>query len=202
MTSGIRSPMQRVVSLIVAWLICSPLQANDQYYFDKGHTRIFFEVNHLGYSTMVGMFRSFDGSLAWDQNDPESARLQMTIDAASVDMFNEELNEHLRNSDFFDVGKHPKIHFRSNRVERLGESGSLTVHGEITLLGVTRPVSFTVVPNKEGLSPVVPVYAAGFSAEGSLARSQFGMQAYVPMVGDEIRFRFEVEAVRIDPEEG
>ena len=76
------------------------------------------------------------------------------------------------------------------------DDDQLRVDGQLTLLGITRPLSLGIKRNKEGTSPILPNYVVGFSATGSLKRSDFGMDAYIPLVGDVIRVRLEVEAVR------
>ena len=124
------------ILILFAAALALPTLANSEpmeYALDMGHSRVFFDVNHQGYSTMRGMFRNFDGRLQYDADDPSASSVNMTIDAASVDMYHDGLNDHLKTSDFFDVGTHPGMTFASTEVEDLGD-GQLRIHGDLTIL--------------------------------------------------------------------
>ncbi|TVR99770.1 MAG: polyisoprenoid-binding protein [Rhodospirillales bacterium] len=167
----------------------------ENYVFDKAHTRILFFVNHLGFSEMPGRFHEFDGGFTFDPDNPEASTLEVTIQTASVDMDHDGLNEHLRTDDFFDVANHPTMTFRSTDVEVTGENtGRIT--GDLTLLGVTRPVVMDVTFNKAGPHPVNDNFIAGFSGTASLSRSDFGMTYLVPAIGDTVDIRLSVEGIR------
>ncbi len=188
--------MKRILSTIAAVLgtaaATSAAAEPLDYVFDMSHSRIFFDVDHRGFSTMLGRFAEFGGTFRFDADDPTASSLDITIDAASVDMFHEGLNNHLKNEDFFHVEEHPELRFVSNRVEQVGE-GRYVVHGLFTMLGVTQPLSFDVTLNKTGQTRTgAPM--AGFTAHGKLDRSQYGMTFGAPVVGTEITFRIEIEA--------
>ena len=101
----------------------------------------------------------------------------------------------MKNEDFFNVEKFPEMTFKSTGVTVTGENtGDVT--GDLTLLGVTKPVTLHVTFNKAGKHPMGDKYAAGFSATGTLRRSDFGMDYGLPMVSDEVELRIEVEGVR------
>ena len=119
------------------------------YAFDMSHSRIFFDVNHRGYSTMHGRFAEFAGTFRFDAEDPANSSLDVTIDPTSIDMFHEGLNNHLQNPDFFDVEQYPALQFVSDRVEVLSND-RFTVHGQFTMLGQTHPLAFDVVVNQTG----------------------------------------------------
>lgn len=162
------------------------------YELDMAHSRIFFDVDHRGYSVMQGRFADFGGSFMFDADDPTNSSLDVTIDPASVDMFHEGLNDHLRNPDFFDVEQYPEMTFVSERVEAAGEN-RFTVHGQFTMLGQTHPLSFDVVLNQTGQARSgAPM--AGFTATGTIDRTQYGMGYGAPVLGAEVDFRIEVEA--------
>jgi polyisoprenoid-binding protein YceI len=162
------------------------------YAFDMSHSRIFFDVGHRGFSTMHGRFADFGGEFLFDAEDPTNSSLNVTIDPASVDMFHEGLNNHLKTDDFFNVEVYPEMRFVSERVETAGED-RYTVHGQFTLLGQTHPLTFDVVLNQTGEARGgAPM--AGFTATGTIDRSQYGMGYGIPMVGGEIAFRIEIEA--------
>jgi polyisoprenoid-binding protein YceI len=160
---------------------------------DLSHTRATFTVSHLGFSTMPGVFRVMDAKLTYDEAKPENSSLEVTINADSVDMFNDGLNAHLKNADFFNVAVHPTITFRSTRVESTGPK-TARVTGDFTMLGVTKPVSFDVTLNQAADHPMRRVRSFGFGATGVVKRSEFGMTKFVPMVGDDIAFTLAMEA--------
>lgn len=162
------------------------------YDFDMSHSRIFFDIDHRGYSVMQGRFGDFGGSFIYDAANPAMSSLDITIDAASVDMFFEPLNDHLKSGDFFNVAEYPELRFVSERVE-VAADDRFTVHGAFTMLGQTHPVSFAVVLNQAGQGRGgAPM--AGFTATGTIDRTQYGMNYGVPAVGAEVSFRIEIEA--------
>lgn len=189
-----RSAAAAVVVAASAMMVSAGAVA-DTYLFDKAHTRILFFVSHLGFSDMPGQFHEFDGGFTFDPDDPESATVNVVIQTASVDMDHDGLNEHLRTDDFFDVANHPTMTFRSSDVEVTGENTGL-ITGDLTLLGVTRPVVMDVTFNKAGEHPVNDNFVAGFSGTASLSRSDFGMTYLVPAIGDTVDIRLSVEGIR------
>ena len=171
--------------------------SGENYKIDPSHTRISFEVNHMGYSTMPGIFRNFDVQLGFDPAQPLASILKVVIHANSVDTFYQPLNEHLMSKDFFNVEKFPVITYTSQKVNMLDEAHA-TVQGELTLLGVTQPLSFDVVLNQLKPNPMNNRMRVGFSGEGVLDRTAYGMVYAAPLVGAEVHFRLSAEADRID----
>src|SRR5690606_36997051 len=100
--------------------------------------RIFFDIDHRGYSVMLGRFSDFGGTFKFDADEPANSSLDITIDPASVDMFHDGLNNHLQTADFFNVEEHPELRFTSDRVEVVGE-GQYKVHGQFSMLGQSHP---------------------------------------------------------------
>lgn len=162
------------------------------YAFDMAHSRIFFDIDHRGYSMMQGRFAEFGGTFMFDAENPARSSLDVTIYPASIDMFHEGLNNHLKNPDFFDVEQYPELTFVSERVEVTGEN-RFTVHGQFTMLGQTHPLAFDVELNQTGQNRSgAPM--AGFTATGTIDRTQYGMGYGAPVLGTDVRFRIEVEA--------
>src|SRR5690606_36675371 len=91
------------------------------YAIDMAHSRIFFDIDHRGYSTMLGRFAEFGGTFKYDAENPANSSLDITIDPSSIDMFHEGLNNHLKTADFFNVEQYPELRFVSERVEVSGE---------------------------------------------------------------------------------
>jgi len=186
--------MYRIISLVLVTLGLSTIASAEpqDYEFDMSHSRIFFDVSHRGYSTMLGRFKEFAGTFRFDADDPTATSLDITIDSASVDMFHAGLNEHLKTDDFFDVDQYPKMQFVSERVERTAEN-EFSVHGRFTLLGQTHPLSLDVILNQTGEARDGAAMA-GFTANATLDRALYGMRYGLPLVGADIDIRIEIEA--------
>ena len=167
---------------------------------DPSHTSVVFSVDHLGYSSMIGRFSKVAGALEFDHAAVTRANLKVVIDPKSIDTNDAKRDDHLRSPDFFNVAEFPDLTFVSTKVEKTGEkTGKVT--GDLTLLGVTRPVTLDVTFNKIAPNPLPQskgVVTAGFSATGSLRRTDFGMKYAAPALGDTIQIRIEAEAVRAD----
>lgn len=191
-----------ILSLLSAGIIvfgAFPAKAQiETYSFDKAHTQILFFVNHLGFSMSQGEFHDYDGSFTFDRGEPEKSSIDVTIQTASIDMDDEKWDEHMKNADFFNVEAFPTMTFKSTGIEITGENAAV-ITGDLTLLGVTKPVSLDVVHNKSDVHPFSGKFVSGFSASGVIQRSEFGMNYGLPMVGDDVEIRIEVEGIRNDP---
>lgn len=159
---------------------------------DLSHTRVWFYVNHLGFSDMYGDFTKFDIDLKVDPENLANSTVRASIDTSTVDMRHEGLNKHLKNADFFNVEQHPSMSFETTGVTQNGE-GKLAVAGNLTLLGVTKPVTLDVTVNKIGEHPMRKTPWVGFNATATIKRSDFGMSYGVPAVGDDIKISIGLE---------
>lgn len=168
-----------------------------RYTFDKAHTQIFFTVNHAGFSNSSGKFLEFDGGFNLDKQKPENSSVDVVIKTASINMDDTPWDDHLKGKDFFNVEKFPEMTFKSTKVELTGEK-TANVTGDLTILGVTKPITLAVILNKAEVHPYIGKEAAGFSITGSLKRSDFGMTYGLPAVGDDVQLRIEVEGVVAD----
>ena len=189
----------------VALLVFSAGASAENYELDMGHSRIWFDVAHQGYSTMVGRFSDFGGTIDFDADNPTASSVDITINTASVDMFHDGLNDHLTRIvteegeepriDFFGVEMYPEMRFVSTNVEDMGE-GKMAVTGDLTMLGQTHPVSLNAVLNRTGDARGTP--KVGFSATGTVDRTQYGMSGFGagnPFgLGADINVRIEIEA--------
>jgi polyisoprenoid-binding protein YceI len=165
---------------------------------DHTHTEVGFSVRHLGVSKVRGRFTGVDGKLAVG-SDLADSRLEVTVDLSTVETGNADRDAHLRSSDFFDVATHPTMTFTSGEIRPDGDD--FVVEGELTLNGVTRPLTLEVEFNGVGTNPFTQAEQAGFSAKGSLNRKEFGIDWNVPLnaggvlVGDKVDISIEVEVV-------
>lgn len=167
------------------------------YKLDKTHAGVTFRINHLGFSSFMGRFEDMDGTVTLNPTDLSKSGVVFTIETDSVDTNVDKLDEHLEAADFFDSAKFKAITFTSTKVEVTGtnpEGKSIgKVHGMLSLRGVTKPVVLDVVFNGHGQSPFGGGERLGFDGTTTIKRSDFGMGAMVPMVGDEVQIQFAVE---------
>jgi len=168
--------------------------AADSYTLDPGHTFPRFEINHFGFSTHHGQFNKTAGKLVLDRV-AKTGSIEITVDTASIGTGDPKLEEHLRSPEFFNVAKFPAMTFRSKTIAFNGDVPA-TAAGELTLLGVTRPLMLTISRVKCGPHPMLKKEDCGAEVTGTLKRSDFGMKAYVPVVGDEVTLRIQVEAIK------
>lgn len=170
----------------------SPLHVTPgTYRSDPGHTRVTWSVSHMGFSTYSGILPAITGTLVLDGKDPTASRVDMTIPMAKVGTLDHELDAHLKTPDFFDVARFPEATFKSTRIEAMGRKAKVT--GDLTLHGITKPVTLDVTFNQAGIAPVDKAYTLGFDATARLKRSDFGITTYLPALGDEVKLHIEAE---------
>ena len=168
--------------------------APSDYRFYLAHTQIFFSVSHLNYSHPMGRMHVKGGYFSFDPDDWSSAKVDATIDIASLDMGDDAWNNKLRTA-FFDVTTYPTAHYVSTKVEKTGERTGV-VHGNLTMLGKTHPVDLQVTFNRAGADGYSMRYIAGFAATAAFKRSTFGMTRSLPDNGDDVAIHIEVEGIR------
>ena len=173
----------------------------DRYAIDPNHFAIGFMTHHLGYEKVLGMFLEGAGSFEYDAEARAVQAIEITVEAASVFTNQDARDGHLRSPDFLSAEEFPTIRFVGTGAEPTGESTGI-VRGDLTIRGVTRPVSFEVVLNKEADYPfgAGPPHVVGVSVRGTVVRSEFGSTYGVEndWVGDEIELIVELEAIRQD----
>ena len=176
-----------------------PAVAADAYTFDKNHSRIAFTWNHVGLSNQSARFGSFDGEILFDAEKPENSKVNITIDANSIDSGVKLFDEHLKGDGFFDVAKHPKATFVSTDVRKTG-ARSFQVTGNLTIKGKTRPVVLDATLNYTGDHPLAGYFKAlagsnwlGWSAHTRVRRSEFDLGQYAPLTSDTVDISIETE---------
>jgi polyisoprenoid-binding protein YceI len=163
------------------------------YEIDARHTQVLFEYSHFGLSHITGRFMEVSGTFDFDPANPAASRIEVAIPIATVSTGVPKLDEHLQSPDFFDAASFPTATFRSTSVTAAGE-GRWNVAGELTLHGVTRPVTLAVKVNYAGPHPMSKAPVAGFDATTTIRRSEFGISGMLPNVPDEVRIRITMEA--------
>lgn len=188
--------MRRLFSALIAGiLIGTPALAADRFEFDKSHTRILFFINHLGFSETVGEFTDYDGHFTFDEKAPETSSVDITLKPAGIRTPSTDLDKHLQAPDWFNTEKYPDIRFVSTDIKVNAASKTADVTGNLTMLGVTKPVVLHVTFNKADYHPMAGFYVAGFKGEATLKRSDFGFTNAIPMVGDEVRLLVHTEGM-------
>jgi polyisoprenoid-binding protein YceI len=180
--------------IIIAALTCLPLKAvmASDYTIDPDHTYVSFAVSHPGFSTMRGKFDRQSGTIHFDYA-AKKASVMIEIDATSIDTGHDKRDAQLQSPDFLNAVENPTITFKSTGVTW---NGSLlaTVTGDLTILGVSKPVTLTVTSMKCGQHPFSKKDACGIDASGSIKRSDFGVNYGLPGIGEVLDLQIEVEA--------
>ncbi len=187
------------VSAILA-TICAPAttaQAQDQYALDPVHTHVQFSVSRFGFNDVIAAFPDVKGVITLDEGEPENSSVDVEIGVPSLASGDDTRNEHLQGAFWLNGEAFPVISYRSTSVEQLSDTEA-NVTGELTLLGVTKPVSLHVVLNKIGKDPATKKDAVGFSATASLKRSDFGLMTAANLVGDDVAIRIETLAHKME----
>ena len=185
----------------LAALAASPATAApERYEIDPEHTVVSFLVGHVGYASVLGVFLEFEGGFTYDRETRELSDVEITVDTASVNTFHEARDEHVRAGDFLDVEAHPAMTFTAEGGEPESETRG-AVPGELTMLGVTRPLTLDVTLNKAEAYPFGHGrFALGLSLRGTLDRSDWGMTYAVDngLVADEVELVIETEALLVE----
>jgi polyisoprenoid-binding protein YceI len=186
--------LKHTLAALALSAIALPAAAADSYTIDPGHTYPSFEISHLGFSTMRGTFDATSGSVTLDPA-AGTGSIEISIDTASIDTGHAKRDEHLKSEEFFNVARFPAMTYKATRLKFNGDKLA-GADGELTLLGVARPVSLTVTSFNCGPHPMNKKQVCGANATATIKRSEFGMKTYVPAVGDEVKISIEVEAVK------
>lgn len=183
-----------VTGILAGIFLTSPGFAAETYVIDPAHSHVMFKVERFGLSNTIGGFVDVAGAVSLDKNAPEKSSVTATVKIASVDSNNAEREGHLRGPSWLDAEQFPLMTFTSTQVEQTGES-TAKVTGDLTLHGVTRPLTLNVTLHKIGADPVSKREAAGFTATGSLKRGDFGMMTAQGLIGDAVEISIEALAV-------
>jgi polyisoprenoid-binding protein YceI len=165
---------------------------------DNAHSEIQFKVRHMMVSWAKGSFENFSGTINLDEQNPENTTVDIQIDAASISTRQADRDAHLRSPDFFDAPNHPYITFKSNKVQQTGPNTAKLL-GDLTIRGITKPVTLDVSYEGQHKSPFGPFLAAGFSAETVISRKEWGLtwnsmiEGGGVLVSDDVHISIELE---------
>ncbi len=180
----------------LAFLTTTPAAAEPQLYrLDPAHTNLLWFASHMGFSKVSGKFAKVSGRFMLDEETPENSRVNVTVKTDSLLTGLPKFDTHLKSRAFFNASRYPEASFESTGVKRTGEK-TATIHGELTLLGKTRPLTLEAEVNKIGKNPHTGKTTAGFSLTGTMDRTTWGMDAYVPAIPADVDLKIETEGVR------
>jgi polyisoprenoid-binding protein YceI len=197
--------MKRTLSLLTLLIVTAalPAAAADTYTVDGAHSNVKFKIRHL-VSKTSGEFATFDGRIVADWENLDNSKVELTIDAVSIDTGNADRDKHLRSADFFDVEKYPKISFTSSKITRI-EGRTYNVLGTLTMHGVAKEVNLPVTFLGEMQDPWGNT-KAGFELETTINRKDFGitwnkaMDTGGVILGDEVEIEVNLEVAKAKAE--
>ncbi len=170
------------------------------YAIDAAHSQVGFAVKHMMFSTVRGNFRSFEGTIVVDHDNPANSRVDVTIDTSTVTTGDVKRDEHLRSADFFDAETFPTITFKSTSID-FKDADDFTIHGDLTMHGVTAPVKIKAEQTGEGTNPW-GVDVAGFEGSTKVNRKDFGLNWNAALekggvlVSDDIKISLELQVAK------
>ena len=163
---------------------------------DPNHTQVFWSVDHLGFSILEGGFGSPTGSLTLDPKNPNAATLSLTFPMTAITTTASIFKEHLSSAQWFDVAKFPEATFVSTKVVASGNSAQIT--GNLTIKGITKQVTLAAQFHGAGNNGPQRTLNIGFTATGTVKRSDFGLNGAIPMVDDQVKLRINAAFQKVD----
>jgi polyisoprenoid-binding protein YceI len=178
------------VTIIASLLALSATTFAQTWSADKAHSRLGYAVTHLTISESEGSFKSYEAKITSSKPDFSDATFDVSIDVNSINSDNEMRDKHLTGADFFDAEKYPTITFKSTSVKKVSAK-EFKVTGDLTLHGVTKPVTLTAIYNGTITNPMSKKPTAGFTITGKFKRADFGFGANMPatMLGEEVSLK-------------
>ena len=190
--------MKQLATLITLAVVATAAQAAPEtYVIDNNHTYPFFTYSHFGFSSQTHQFDKTSGKVVLDRA-AKTGSADVTIDATSVNTGLALFNQHIQDEDFFDTAKHPTITFKSSKMTFKGDQ-PVSLSGDLTIKGVTKPVTLTITHFKCMPHPMRKVDACGANATTQIKRTEFNMGKYAPNVSDEVTLTLAIEAVKEQP---
>ena len=171
--------------------------AAEKFVLDASHSQVLFEYDHLGFSTTFGMFSGFEGEITFDEAAPENSSVNVSMPVKSMFTGWEQRHAHFMSGDFFGAEDGDLVTFESTAIEVTGEN-TAKITGDLTMNDVTKSVVLDTTLNKVGDHPMAGKPWMGFDATTSVMRSDFGLGAFAPAVGDEVAIRISVEAMKAE----
>jgi polyisoprenoid-binding protein YceI len=186
--------IQSLLAVLIATSAASAMAAPDTYTIDPAHTYPSFEAHHMGLSYWRGKYKKTSGTIVLDRA-AKTGSLDIAIDAGSIDFGLDAMNAHAVKEDIFDVSKYPNISYKSKAITFKGDD-PISIEGDLTLHGVTKPVTLVVGRFKCIMHPMHKKEVCGADASGVFNRADFGVTKGIPMFSPEVRLAIQVEAIK------
>ena len=168
-----------------------------KYTIDPGHAQVLFSFEHLGFSTVFGMFSGFSGDIAFDKEHPENSTVSVTMPVKSMITGFPARFDHFMSPDFFDATDDEMVSFVSTGIEVTGETTGV-ITGDLTINGVTKSIALDAEMTQMGDHPMANKPWVGFNATTTVVRSEFDMGQFAPYVSDEVEVFISIEAMRAE----
>lgn len=185
--------LRRVLPFCLLAVSACAFAAPQTFTIDPNHTQVSFTYSHFGFSNPTGRLEDIKGKVVVDQADWAKSSVEVTMPLSGLHTGVAALDEHLKKPDFFDAAKFPDITFKSTKVAKTGAE-TLDITGELAVHGVTKPVTLHARINKIGENAMISSTTAGFDADATLKRSDYGLKMYVPAVSDEVHIHITLSA--------
>ena len=183
--------------ILIPFLLMATCASAQVYNIDPSHTYPSFEADHMGLSVWRGKFTKSSGKIVLDRQAKTGGSVEISIDASTVDFGHTKMNEKARGDEIFNVAKFPTITYKSTALKYEGDK-LVTVEGEMTMLGITKPLSLTLTHFKCLIHPLHKREVCGADAHGRFDRSDFGMSIGLPRFSPEIKLAIQVEGMKAD----
>jgi polyisoprenoid-binding protein YceI len=182
---------------MLSLLMSAPAVQAQSYSIDPGHTYPSFEADHLGLSFWRGKFTKTTGKVVLDRGSSTGGSIDITIEASSIDFGHAKMNENARGKDMFNVEQFPTVTYKSRALKFDGEK-LVAVEGDMTLLGVTKPMPLKVTHFKCAMHAMLKREVCGVDASARFDRSDYGLSYGVPRFSPEVKLQIQAEAIRAD----
>jgi len=187
--------MKKIALIAALATLSTPVMAAPEtYVLDANHTFPSFSYSHFGYSIQTSRFNKTSGKVTMDQA-AKTGTVDVMIDMKSVDTGSASFNEHIQGEDFLDTAKNPTATFKSTKVSFEGDKPA-TIEGNLTIKGITKPVTLKVSAFQAMPHPMLKKNAIGANASTTIKRSEFSAGKYAPYVGDEVTINIAIEAIK------
>ncbi|HSW93500.1 MAG TPA: YceI family protein [Gammaproteobacteria bacterium] len=184
--------MKKLFFILFALIFIQTTAFAETYQLDNQHTYVLWHISHFNFSNPSGKWMA-DGTLVLDEKKLQDSKVNAVIHIATLTTGIKALDEHLMKPLFFDVQQYPDATFVSDKVNVTGKT-TAKVHGILTVHGISKPVTLDVKLNRSGVSPITNKPTLGFTAKTVIKRSDFGMTALLPGLGDDVKIDIEAEA--------
>jgi len=186
--------MRKAIALLTLIVLNTAVFAQTTWKNDKAHSKLTFAITHMGISDVAGLFKNFDVTITSAKDDFSDAAVELTADAASINTEVEMRDTHLKSADFFEVEKFPSFTFKSTSLKSAGKD-KYTLTGDLTMHGVTKPVSMNLWYRGTITNPMSKKPSSGFQLTGTIKRSDFNIGAKfpAPMLSDEVQIKADGE---------